>query len=172
MSETLTCLFQAQAGPDTERVLDEETHRLAYDAWELARTHIFEEWQKATDPFNLQPAVPKAMRDAAELLRSYPPGDLPQQELENLIDAIEAPYGPRIERSIREAMKSADDAAQQAAAVAQVAKELGLTPSPPPQPLPIIGLDDVHLVCWMAIVPTAAGARAVSAAGTNGSSGA
>ena len=154
--ETLTCLFQAEAHPDTERVLDEETHRRAYGAWELARQDIFEEWQKATDPFNLQPAVPKAMRDAVELLRSHPPGDLSQPELETLIDAVEAPYGVRIERAIREAMRSSEEPAEQAVAVARTAKMLGLAPSPAPEPLPIIAIDDVHLVCWLAIVPPSA----------------
>lgn len=156
-SETLTCLFQAEAHPDTERVLDQETHRMAYYAWETARRHIFEEWEKATDPFNLQPAVPKAMRDAAELLRSYPPGDLPLDELERLIDAVEAPYGVRIERAIREAMRSSADPVQQAVAVAETAKALGLSPSPAPEPLPIIEIEDVHLVCWLAIAPAGAG---------------
>jgi hypothetical protein len=38
-------------------------------------------------------------------------------------------------------------------AVAQIAAELGLEPSPPPEPLPEIDHDDVHLICWLAIVP-------------------
>jgi hypothetical protein len=33
------------------------------------------------------------------------------------------------------------------------ANELGLEPSPPPEPLPDITEDDVHLVCWPAIGP-------------------
>ena len=87
-------------------MLDEATHARAYDAWARAREHIFTEWQKATDPRNLQPKVPKTMRDAAELLRAHPPADLPQTEVERLIDAVEAPYGARIEKMVREAMRS------------------------------------------------------------------
>ncbi len=37
--------------------------------------------------------------------------------------------------------------------IAAYAKDLGLQPSPPPEPLPEITEDDVHLVCWLAIVP-------------------
>ena len=33
----------------------------------------------------------------------------------------------------------------------KLATELGLEPAPPPAPLPVIELEDVHLVCWMAI---------------------
>ena len=55
---------------------------------------------------------------------------------------------------IREATRSSDDPAKQSVAVAELAKDLGLEPAPPPAPLPVIEIDDVHLVCWMAIVPT------------------
>jgi len=154
-SDTLTCLFQAEASPETERVLDEATHYRAYDAWALARANIFEEWQKATDPVNLQPKVPKTMRDAAALLKKHPPTDIVQTEVDRLIEAIEAPYGTRIQKMIREAMRSSDDPARQSVAVAELAKELGLEPAPPPDPLPVIEIEDVHLVCWMAIVPAA-----------------
>jgi len=154
IADTLTCLSHAEATPETERMLDEETHRRAYDAWNRARLHIFQEWEKATDPRNLQPKVPKTMRDAAELLRTHPPAELAQTEVERLIDALEAPYGTRIEKMIREAMRSEEQPAKQAVAVAVSAKDLGLERPEPVQALPVIELEDVHLVCWLAIVPS------------------
>ena len=153
LGDTLTSLFHAEARPDTERVLSEETHARAYDAWELAREHIYSEWLKATDPMNLLPKVPKTMRDAADLLRRYPPSDVPQTEIERLVEAIEAPYAARIQKVIRDAMRDEEQPARQAVAVARAAKELGLEPSQPPEVLPVIGPEDVHLVCWLAIVP-------------------
>jgi hypothetical protein len=155
VGDTLTCLFHAEATPETERVLDADTHERAYDAWDRARQHIFDEWQKATDPRNLQPKVPKTMRDAAELLRAHPPADVPQAEVERLIDAVEAPYGVRIEKMIREAMRGDEPSAKKAIGVAAKVKELGLERPEPVQALPAIELDDVHLVCWLAIVPAA-----------------
>jgi len=152
IADTLTCLFHAEATEDTERVLDEDTHRRAYDAWDRARRHIYEQWLEATDPRMLQPKVPKTMRDAAELLRKHPPVGLTQEAVDKLIEAVEAPYAARIQRMFREAMRSKEDPARQAAAVARLAQELGLEPAPQPDPLPLIELDDVHLVCWMAIV--------------------
>jgi hypothetical protein len=35
-----------------------------------------------------------------------------------------------------------------------ITRDLGLKPSPPSQPLPEITEEDVHLVCWLAIVPS------------------
>jgi len=58
---------------------------------------------------------------------------------------------------IREAMRLSDDPARQSAAVAELAKDLGLEPAPPPDPLPVIEIEDVHLVCWIAIVPSSTG---------------
>jgi len=153
LGDTLTCLFHAEATPETERVLEEETHARAYDAWALASDHIYSEWLKATDPINLLPKVPKTMRDAADLLRRHPPSDLAQSEIERLIEAIEAPYAPRIQKVIRDAVKSEEQPARQAMAVAKTATELGLEPGEPPAVLPVIGPEDVHLVCWLAIVP-------------------
>lgn len=153
VSDTLACLGHAQCDADTVRVLDDETHMRAYEAWERARRDIYEAWQHATDPANLQPRVPKPMRDAAELLRANPPPEVAQRELDRLCDAIEAPYGTRIQRLIRAALGSFDVPLDQAREVVRVVTELGLEPSPAPEPLPVIGLDDVHLVCWLAVVP-------------------
>lgn len=57
VSDTLACLSNAHATADTNRVLTDETHRQAYDAWEIARRDILEQWILATDPANLQPTV-------------------------------------------------------------------------------------------------------------------
>jgi hypothetical protein len=48
-------------------------------------------------------------------------------------------------------MRSSEDPQEQAEAVAAKVEELGLEPSPPPEPLPPITHEDVHLVCWLAI---------------------
>lgn len=151
--DTLACLAHAHATPDTQRVLDESSHQLAYDAWSVARSSLFESWQFATDPRNLQPVVPKTMRDAAAVVREHPPAGYAQDVVDGLVDALEAPYGPRIQRVIRDALRSSTRPREQSEAVTRAAIELGLEPTHPPEPLPVISEDDVHLVCWMAIVP-------------------
>ena len=64
VSDLLAFLKHAYATEQTERVLDDRTHRLAYDAWAAVKDSILEAWMWATDPRNLQPEVPKVMRDA------------------------------------------------------------------------------------------------------------
>ncbi|MBI4306672.1 MAG: hypothetical protein HY678_10180, partial [Chloroflexi bacterium] len=108
-------------------------------------------WQAASLPFNIQPSVPKAMRDAVELVRATPPEGMDQAAVDRLIDTLDADYGVRIQRMIRAAMDSAASPRLQAAAVAKTVNDLGLEPAPAPKPLPVITADDIHLICWMAI---------------------
>lgn len=153
VSDTLACLAHAHATAETSRTLTDEMHRMAYDAWATARDHIHDEWTIATDPANLQPSIPKTMRDAAALVRDHPPPGYDQSEIDELVDSLEAPYGNRIQKLIRDAMRSVDDPRQSAAAVARVAEEQGLQPAEAPEPLPVITVDDIHLVCWQAVAP-------------------
>jgi hypothetical protein len=154
VGDTLTALSAANCLEDEVRVLDDETHRRAYEAWDVARQDILADWLRSTDPVNLQPRVPRTMRDAASILREYPPPGMETDDVDRLVGAIEAPYGNRIQAMIREATRSSNDRRVQAQAIASVAKELGLQPGEAPEPLPVIALDDIHLVCWMAIVPS------------------
>ncbi|MCY4078502.1 MAG: helicase-related protein [Acidobacteria bacterium] len=154
IAETLACLDRARPpdGFDTPRALDDDTYRGAFTAWDIARADIIERWNFLADKANLEPRVPPALRRAAEILRSHPPEGLTQDEIDRTIDAICAPYPERIIRTFRTAMGGSDDPAEQAANVLSVVRSLGLEPYRPPQPLPEITPDDVHLVCWLALV--------------------
>ena len=153
VDDTLVCLDRAQpsAGPDTARVLGEEVLRRAFDAWEVARDHIVESWNHNADPANLQPDIAPALRRAAELVRSHPPPELAQDEIDRAVDALQAPYQERVVRSVRSALNADGEPAERAAAVLAVIDDLGLEPYSTPEPLPEITPDDVHLVCWQAL---------------------
>lgn len=86
------------------RELPDEALRLAYDAWSRAKADIVARWNEASDPRALAPEVPKAMRDAAELVRSTPPPGWTQEQADALVEKLEEAYPERIQRQIREAM--------------------------------------------------------------------
>lgn len=152
VADTLAALNHAQANPDTERALDEKVHTTAYAAWTVAREDIYRQWMVASDPRNLQPEVPKVMRDAAELVRANPAGwDV--AKVDRLVETLESPYSERVRKEIRETLRSSDVAADVAIALEDVTQRLGLRPAQPPEPLPLIDLDDIHVVCWQAITP-------------------
>lgn len=149
--DLLGCLARAHAEPTTPRHLDEQAHTLAYDAWDVARTHIHKEWQFATDPANLQPRVPKPMRDAAELITRIAPAGMTRAAADELVARLNGNYNQRIQAAFRGAMRSEATEQERADRVAELADEFGLQSAPPPQPLPAITVDDVHLVCWLAV---------------------
>jgi Helicase conserved C-terminal domain/PLD-like domain len=153
VEDTLTCLGKAVCAPNSERVLPEAMADLAYDAWETASRHIFERWLEAADPANTQPAIPKPMRDAADLLRSHPPRDLATDRVHRLLDTIEAPYDTRTQRMMRRTLDEHEKTGERVRAVIALVEELGLQPPSPVDPLPDIDEQDVNLVTWMALVP-------------------
>lgn len=157
IADTLACLAQALCPQEmaTERILDQDTYTGAFAAWELARDHIVVEWNRASDPANLVAPVPSVMLRATDLVRTSRPPDITMQEADNLIDALQAPYPERILRDVRRVLAGADADADKVRRLVALAHELGLAPSIPPEPLPEIVEDDVHLVCWLAVIPSA-----------------
>jgi hypothetical protein len=156
VDDTLACLDRARppAEWDTPRELDDDTYRQVFDAWELARASIVERWNHLADPANLAPTIPAGMRRAVEVVRNHATG-LDIEEIDRVVEALEAPYAERILRLFRDAVAQ-DTPAQQVTRIFQLVDELGLEPPPPPEPLPEINPEDVHLVCWLAVVRTAA----------------
>ena len=121
--DTLGCLKLISCNDTTER-LDPDLDK-AYSAWETGRADIYNEWALATDPANLQPKVRPALKAAANNLRKYPPQGIVQEDLNRLIESVEAPWGIRIEKQIKDAYESVagPDAS---AAIADAVKRLGL----------------------------------------------
>lgn len=155
VDDTLACLDHARPaeGPDTERVLDEATYEGSFAAWRHAAESIVENWNLATDPANLVAPIPKAMQRAAALVRASRPPSMSLEDADRLVESLEAPYPERIVRSIRVALGAEGTDVERVELIARTAHDLGLEPSPPPELLPRITEDDVHLVCWMAITP-------------------
>lgn len=153
LADTLACLDRARPpeGFDTPRLLDEETYRGAFDAWEIARADIVARWNYLADKANLEPRIPPALARASEILRTHSPAELTQDQVDRAMDSLAAPYPERTVRTIRAAMASSDNPAEQAHEIIRVIGALGLEPYIPPDPLPEITLDDVHVVCWLAL---------------------
>jgi len=148
VSDTLSCLRLITCAEETPRL--EPDLDAAYSAWENARADIFNEWVFATDPANLQPKVRPALRAAADCLRATPPPGMPLEDLNRLIESVEAPWGVRIEKQIKDAI-GALRGAEASQAIAEVVRRLGLEPFRPPDPLPPIELEDIRLVCWLQV---------------------
>jgi len=153
LADTLACLDRTRPpdGFDTPRLLDEETYRGAFDAWEIARADIVARWNYLADKANLEPRIPPALARASEILRTHSPAELTQDQVDRAMDSLAAPYPERTVRTIRAAMASSGNPAEQAHEIIRVIGALGLEPYIPPDPLPEITPEDVHVVCWLAL---------------------
>jgi hypothetical protein len=65
----------------------------------------------------------------------------------------EAAYDHRTQRSIHEAITGTGTHRDKIDRLVAVVEELGFPPPEPLRPLPEIIDRDVHLVCWMALIP-------------------
>ena len=153
VSDTLACLDRAYPaqGFDTPRALDDDTHRWLFDAWPVAASDVLEKWNHLADKANLEPRLPPALARAADIVRDHAPDRLTQEEIDRAVDTLSAPYPERTVRTLRAAIHGSTDPAEQAELILGVIRDLGLEPYTPPEPLPEITEDDIHLVCWLAL---------------------
>ena len=90
-------------------------------------------------------------RLAADIVRDHAPDRLTQQEIDRAVDTLSAPYPERTVRTLRAATNASTNPSEQAELILGVIRDLGLEPYTPPEPLPEITHDDIHLVCWLAL---------------------
>lgn len=149
--DPLRCLSLISCGRETPRHLPADRLPLVYEAWKRAQDDVYKEWLWATDPKNLQPRIPALFREVGAHLRAHPPTGMSQPELEELLKAVEAPWGQRYAREVRSAFEGAGTPEARSLAVVAKVRELGLQPYVMPKPLGVVELDEVSLVCWMVV---------------------
>jgi hypothetical protein len=152
ISELGTCLRLIECTDETPAQLREDLKVGAYDAWERARQTIYKAWSYETDPANLQPKVRPLNRQVAAFIRDNPPADLDQDRLHRCLDAIETPWSRREENQLREVWNGEFAAPEERVrALIECVEAVGVEPFVPPEPLPPIEPDEIHLVCWLGI---------------------
>ena len=152
IQDTLSCLKRIECTQETERVLPESMRDRVYDAWGTARSDIYTQWQEQTDPLNVQPDIRRLFREVAEHLRENWPDDMTQDELQETVEAVEAPWGRRYERELREIYENESFApVEKSRKLVEKVDDLGLQPFEAPDPLPPIQEDEVKLICWMVV---------------------
>ena len=147
-----TCLRMIECQASTPLSMPLDLKQTAMSAWQAVRQDVFDSWSRETDPANLQPRVSKFNRRIAEFIRNNPPLGVEQARIERVLDAIECPCSRRDELLLRQAFDQPHESDEaKAKAVLEEVERLGLEPPQVAIPLPPIEIDDVHLVCWMAV---------------------
>ena len=152
--DTLGCLKRIECEEETERHLPPEAKEGVYEAWEDARDDIFAQWQHQTDPRNIQPDVPKILREVREHLADYPPTNTNQDGAERAREAVGAPLSRREQREFREIYKDEGlSPVEKSDQFVDKVEELGLEPFENPDPKPRVRQEDIQLICWMVVSP-------------------
>ncbi|MEX1171819.1 MAG: helicase-related protein [Chloroflexota bacterium] len=153
LDDTLSALVAADpGGADCEQDLAEGAANGVFDAWVIAQEHIHDAWSRLTDIANLQPEIPLALREAAELVVTAGDG-LGLEEQQNLLRRLNARWDRRIVGEVRRIVRSGQPARTRVSELAEYVKEEGLPLPEPPEPLLPVDRDDIRLVCWMAVRP-------------------
>ena len=152
ITDTLQCLRRISCNEDTPGEITDDLRLGVYDAWEQARDSVFDAWQVLTDPANLQPKIRPLFHQLAEHLGQYPPSNVLQSDIDRTIDALQAPWGMRIENGLRATFKTPTVTPYELSTlIYEKVTELGLEPFIPSDPVPPIEKEEVSLVCWLAV---------------------
>jgi superfamily II DNA or RNA helicase len=155
ISEVGTCLRLIECESSTPRALPESIAERVYDFWDVARKDIWNSWMLQTDPVNLQPKVRPLNQRVAEFIRANAPLDHDDGQLNLALDILESPW-PRREEALLRGWFDVEQLAGAEKSKDLVARilETGIEPYRQAPLLPPIELDDVQLICWMAIEQT------------------
>ena len=150
--DTLKCLMAADPGDheDDQIIADAATTKV-FDAWALARKDVHQEWSKLADWANLQPQIEKALRTAVDLVMQHG-GFLSQEEQSDLMNRLNGKWERAIVRAVREIIREVKlSDKEKVLALQKFVADAGLPIPIPPQPLPSVRLEDIRVVCWMAV---------------------
>jgi hypothetical protein len=156
ISELGSCLRIIECEPETPRVVPKELEEdRIFDLWSAAQNHIWRSWMIETDPANLQPKLRPLNRRVADFIRAYSPAGMDIARITQALDVLESPWPRREEIMLRDWYDDETRAeTAKAAYLIDNILETGLEPFREPPTLAPIRLDEIELVCWMAISPT------------------
>ena len=82
----------------------------------------------------------------------YPPADVKQARIERVSESVMSPWPMREENKLREVWKEEYPSNQvKALALIEAVEATGIEPYEQPPRYPKIDLDEIRLVCWLAI---------------------
>jgi len=150
--DMLTCLIAADPGEREEiQVIPDAALKTVFDAWSKARQDVHHEWSKLTDWANLEPQVPKALRAAIDIVFQHGHCLSPEGQ-QNLIGRLNGRWEYAIVKSVREIVRDENSSDTEKVMLLQkFVKDTGLPLPIKPEPLPAVRIDDIRVVCWMAV---------------------
>jgi hypothetical protein len=155
ITEAGTCLRLIECESDDIRAVPGELGERIYDFWNVAQTSVWDSWMLETDPVNLQPRVRPLNQRVAEFIRANPPIDHEADRTSRALDVLESPWPRRDENLLRSWFNSEElVGADKCAYLIERILSTGIEPYIQAPLLPPIQMDDIKLICWMALTPS------------------
>lgn len=150
-SDTLTCLMAADPGTDRgEQIVPDRALKEVFSAWVVAQRDVYESWTFLTDKANLQPKIAKALRDAHALVLEH--GDtLGLEEQDRLLAKLNGRWDTSVVKSIRNIVRGDEKPKKKVKAIDRFVTDAGLQVPVQPEPLKPVRIEDIRVVCWMAV---------------------
>ena len=148
----MKCLVASDPGDnELTQVISEAAQEKVFAAWKLARKDVFDEWSKLTDPANIEPRIEKALREAIELVSKHG-SVLSNEEQMDLIGRLNGRWEHAIVRDIRNIVRDQETSnAEKVQLLKGFVIDAGLPMPVKPEPLPSVDIEDVRVICWMAV---------------------
>jgi hypothetical protein len=151
VTETLTALRVADPGTSTMSPhISPAAQTQVFAAWSVAQHDIYEAWTKLTDIANFAPTVPLALRTACDIILRHG-GRLGVARQHELIKTLSANWDYRVVRQVRDIVGADEHVDHKVRHLDDYVKSAGLTIPEAPQPLPPIDINDVQVVCSIAV---------------------
>jgi hypothetical protein len=121
-----------------------------FDAWALAQRDVYDRWMYLTDRANLEPKIEKALREAHTLVMEHGESlGLERQDV--LLAKLNGRWDSGVVKQIRSIVRSDLSPKKKVTAIDTFVTEAGLPIPEQAKPLRPVRLEDIRVVCWMAI---------------------
>jgi len=150
-SDTLTCLLAADPQvPRGGQDISDQALAQVFESWALAQRNIHDRWMHLTDRANLEPKIEKPLREAYALVLEHGEGlGLERQDV--LLAKLNGRWDTGVVKHIRSIVRSDLSNKKKIAAIDAFVTEAGLPVPEQAQPLRPVRLEDIRVVCWMAV---------------------
>jgi hypothetical protein len=150
--ETLIAISAADPGSDEcARTLSDTAVEAAFDAWTAAQKVIHSSWNELSDPEKFRVDVPKIFQTASHLVMENPAG-MSAEEVNELLGRLNTLPPVRVRNQVAAVIgNELLSAAEKQLGVRGVLEESGIRPNSNAEAFPPAELDEVRLVCWLAV---------------------
>ena len=154
LREEAHCLRIIECTKETPITKQTFPEKAPYNFWKHAKEDMLQQWNKLSDPINLQPPIAPLNNKVSQFIRAHCPKEIDNDHQKKAINLVETPWPKHQENELRVIYKNPDlSPPEKARKLIECAIKYGI-PSPPSQPVEPAEPDQVRLISWMAVSPT------------------